>query len=166
MYSANQGPNELKRTINDQSTGNNINHRTKPLLSSRELANLPALRQTDLAQESEMRCHTCHSNGACVGYLACGLEARQSTASGSASLLHRGCWVRWKSSGRVPTMRLSGSGARGDPIVYKLLEYRYMQWSHSSLECKCTTRRVPIKPSLSRPCDECPPGPICYGVAR
>ena len=80
MYSANQGPNELKRTINDQSTGNNINHRTKPLLSSRELANLPALRQTDLAQESEMRCHTCHSNGACVGSRAFGSEDKRGSA--------------------------------------------------------------------------------------
>ena len=80
MYSANQGPNELKRTISDQSTGNNIKHRTKLLQSSLELANLPALRQTDLAQEAEMRCHTCHSNGACVGYRACGWEARQCTA--------------------------------------------------------------------------------------
>ena len=35
----------------------------------------------------------------CIGYLAFGLEARQCTASGSASFLHRGCWVRWKSSG-------------------------------------------------------------------
>ena len=95
MYIVNQGPKDgLKRTISDQSTGNNIKHRTKLLQSSLELANLPALRQADLAQEPEMRCHTCHFNGACIGYLAFGLEDSQCTASGSASFLHRGCCVR------------------------------------------------------------------------
>ena len=79
MYSANQGPNELKRTISNHIQGQ---HKTPDQTPPKQsgLANLPALRQTDLAQEAEMRCHTCHSNGACVGYRACGWEARQCTA--------------------------------------------------------------------------------------
>jgi hypothetical protein len=76
-----------------------------------------------------------------------------------------GCRVGRRSSKRAPNVVVK-SWNWWLTIVCVIRIYEYAMLLTRTPECKCSTSRAPINPSLSCPCDESPPGPICYGIAR